>query len=307
VNPGTSFDRALLESVSVDLLTVARQVSELERGTPSGSARVPGLLTAVRCLDLTALSGGEPPADIRELCRAAQRPLSEALLRRLGAAARGMRVAGACVERRFVAAAAEELAATGIPVVAVAGGFPVPFESLEERVRDVRRAVEAGAGEIDLVINRRLARPERWPLLYEELRVLRGACNDLTMKVILAAGELDSLRDVACVSRLAMMAGADFVKTSTGRERVGAALPFGLVMARAIREYRAATGVTVGLKPAGGLKTAGAALQWVALVGHELSPEWAHPDRFRIGASSLLADLERELEITLEEVERARA
>jgi deoxyribose-phosphate aldolase len=218
------------------------------------------------------------------------------VLEALGAAGLPVRCAAVCVYHRFVEAAVEALAGSGIPVAAVSTGFPAGLSPFRQRVEEIRASVQEGAEEIDVVITRELALTGQWEALYDEVRAFREACGPAHLKTILATGELATLRNVARASLVCMMAGADFIKTSTGKESRNAELPVGLVMARAIREYRERTGHEVGLKPAGGIRAAKDALVWMLMMKEELGTRWVQPDRFRFGASSLLTDIERQLE-----------
>lgn len=287
MNPGTSFDPRSLDALCIDEPAIAHAVAQVEARAEDRSLREGRLLSAVRCLDLTSLTGRETEADVRSLCASARRPL---------AGWRDLHAAAVCVFPSLAAAAARALSTTPVAVAAAAGGFPAGLAPIGRRVDDVRSAVDAGAGEIDLVIDRGLAMAGRWEELYGELCALRAACGAALMKVILAAGDLGSLRRVARAGRVAMMAGADFVKTSTGRERVNATLPVGMVLARTARSYEEETGISIGLKAAGGIGTAREACQWITLAESELGAGDAAPARFRLGASSLLTELERELE-----------
>ncbi len=244
------------------------------------------LMLAVRLLDLTSLGESDDDESVRQLCARAIHPLGTD---------QTSHVAAVCVWDRFVATARRALDGHAVRTAAVAGGFPVAHPRLDDRVAAVRDAVADGAHEIDLVIDRRLARAGEWARLYDELRALREACGPASLKVILAAGDLGPLRSVASAALVSCMAGADFIKTSTGREVVNATLPVGSVMAGAIRAYLDRSGYVVGIKPAGGIRTAEQALGWIALVERELGPDWLTPDRFRIGASSLLDDLRERL------------
>jgi deoxyribose-phosphate aldolase len=207
-----------------------------------------------------------------------------------------IRVAAVCVYHRFVETALEALEGSGIPVAAVSTGFPAGLSPFEQRIAEIRASVAAGAEEIDVVISRAHVLTENWRALYDEVRAMREACGDAHIKTILATGELGTLRNVARASLVCMMAGADFIKTSTGKESLNATLPVGLVMARAIRAYRERTNHLIGLQAAGGIRTAREALDWLALIKDELGDRWLRADLFRFGASSLLADIERQLE-----------
>ena len=265
------------------------------------------LLRAVTLIDLTTLSGDDTPGRVRRLCGKARQPVRPDLLERLGACDLDLRVASVCVYPTLVSVALEALEGSDVPVCAVAAGFqhipdvvrpfePAGLSPFEQRVEEIAAAVEAGASEIDIVITRRHVLTGDWQALYDEVCAFREACGEAHLKTILATGDLATLRNVARASLVCMMAGADFIKTSTGKERVNATLPVGLVMARAIRQYRERSGFTVGLKAAGGIGTAKESLAWLVLVKEELGDAWLRPELFRIGASSLLADIERQLE-----------
>jgi deoxyribose-phosphate aldolase len=250
----------------------------------------------VTLLDLTSLSGDDTPGRIRRLCDKARRPVRADLLEAMHASQLPIKVAAVCVYHRFIETAIEALEGSGIPVAAVSTGFPAGLSPFEQRIAEIRASVAAGAEEIDVVITRAHVLTENWSALYDEVRAMRDACGDAHIKTILATGELGTLRNVARASLVCMMGGADFVKTSTGKESVNATLPVGLVMARAIREYQERSGQIVGLKAAGGIRAARDALDWLALIKEELGDRWLRPDLFRIGASALLSDIERQLE-----------
>jgi len=252
---------------------------------------VDGLLDVLRSIDLTTLSGDDTVARIRHLCRRARQPLPLVVRDALGVGPGEIRVAAVCVFPAFVPQALEALEGTGIPVATVSAGFPHGLSSLSQRIRDVGTAVEAGAQEVDVVIRREWVLTGEWEKLYREIRAFREAAGKAHLKVILGTGDLETLNQVGRGALTAMMAGADFVKTSTGKEKVNATLPVGLAMARAIRAYEKRTGFRVGLKPAGGIRTAREGYQWLKLVRQELGEEWARPELFRIGASGLLGDV----------------
>ncbi|KAB7566047.1 deoxyribose-phosphate aldolase, partial [Verminephrobacter sp. Larva24] len=229
-------------------------------------------------------------------CAKARRPLRQDLVAGLGLEAAPPRVAAVCVYPSMVPAAVRALEGSGIPVASVAAGFPSGLTPLRERLAEIDYAVQEGAGEIDIVITRAHVLSQNWQALYEEIQAMRARCGAAHMKAILATGDLKTLRNVYQASMVAMMAGADVIKTSTGKEEVNATLPVGLVMCRAIRDYRSATGHDIGFKPAGGIRTAKDALNWLALMNEELGRAWLEPGMFRIGASALLGDIERQLE-----------
>jgi len=286
-----------IEEVRVNRSAVERRAATSRtRRTVKKEWQAAWLLRAVTLMDLTTLSGDDTPGRVRRLCAKARRPVRQDLLEAMGAAQLSIRVGAVCVYHRFVETAVEALEGSGIPVAAVSTGFPAGLSPFEQRIEEIRASVAAGAEEIDVVITRAHALTENWRGLYDEVRAMREACGDAHIKTILATGELGTLRTVARASLVCMMAGADFVKTSTGKESVNATLPVGLVMARAIRDYRERTGHLVGLKPAGGIRAAKESLDWLALIKEELGDRWLHPNLFRFGASSLLTDIERQLE-----------
>jgi deoxyribose-phosphate aldolase len=250
---------------------------------------------AITCIDLTTLAGDDTPGRVRRLCAKARNPLRHDLVEGLGLD-HVPTVGAVCVYPTMVRHAAEALAGSGIPVASVATGFPAGLMPLPLRLEEIRWAVGEGAREIDIVITRAHVLGQDWQALYDEVRAMREACGDAHLKAILGTGDLKTLRNVHKASMVAMMAGADFIKTSTGKEDVNATLPVSLVMVRAIREYRELTGAEIGFKPAGGLRTAKDALAWLTLMKEELGNGWLEPELFRIGASTLLGDIERQLE-----------
>jgi deoxyribose-phosphate aldolase len=254
------------------------------------------LLRAVTCIDLTTLAGDDTAGNVLRLCAKARQPVRRDLLEAMGVGHLDITVGAVCVYHALVPVAVEALKGSGIPVAAVSTGFPAGLNPFEERIHEVRASVAAGAREIDVVITRAHALTGNWEALYDEVRAFRQACGEAHMKVILATGELATLGNVARASRVAMMAGADFIKTSTGKEPVNATLPVGVVMTRQIREYHEATGYAIGFKPAGGIRAAKDAIDWLILMKEELGDRWLRPDLFRIGASGLLTDIERQLE-----------
>jgi deoxyribose-phosphate aldolase len=296
-NPGMPLELDWIEEVRVNRSAVERRAATLRtRRTVKKEWQAAWLLRAVTLMDLTTLSGDDTPGRVRRLCAKARRPVRDDLLDAMDATQLPIRVAAVCVYHTFVETALEALEGSGIPVAAVSTGFPAGLSPFPQRLAEIRASVAAGAEEIDIVITRSHPLTENWRALYDEVRAMREACGDAHIKTILAAGELGTLRTVARASLVCMMAGADFIKTSTGKESVNATLPIGLVMARAIREYRERTGQLVGLKPAGGIRSARDALDWLALVKDELGDRWLRPDLFRFGASALLTDIERQLE-----------
>ena len=252
------------------------------------------LLRAISCMDLTTLAGDDTASRVKRLCEKAKQPVRPDILEALGAPK--ISTAAVCVYHDMVKTAVDALAGTGIPVAAVSTGFPAGLTPLNLRISEIEASVAAGADEIDIVISRRHVLSQNWKALYDEMCSFRSACGDAHVKAILATGELGSLRNVARASLVCMMAGADFIKTSTGKESVNATLPVSLVMVRAIRDYYDRTGIAIGYKPAGGISKAKEALTYLSLIKEELGNRWLEPDLFRFGASSLLGDIERQLE-----------
>jgi len=283
--------------IRVNRSAVERRAATIPtRRTVKKAHQAAWLLRAITCLDLTTLSGDDTPGTVERLCAKARRPLRDDLAEALGVRALDIKVGAVCVYHTFVPTAVRALGGSGIPVAAVSAGFPAGLSPLAQRLDEIRASVEAGAREIDIVITRAHVLLGRWDALYEEVRAFREACGDAHMKAILATGELATLSNVARASQVAMMAGADFIKTSTGKESANATLPVGLVMARMIRAYEAETGYAVGLKPAGGIRSAKSALEWLIMIKEELGDRWLSPSLFRFGASGLLTDIERQLE-----------
>ncbi|RMD88925.1 MAG: deoxyribose-phosphate aldolase [Alphaproteobacteria bacterium] len=294
-NPGTDLDLDWVMTAQANTSAIERRAATLPaRRTVKKAHQAAWLLKAVTLIDLTTLSGDDTPGRVRRLCAKARRPVREDILEALGMGP--VTVGAVCVYHEMVPVAVEALAGSGIPVAAVSTGFPAGLSPYRLRVAEIGESVAAGAREIDIVISRRHVLLGNWRALYDELREFRAACGEAHMKAILATGELGSLRNVARASLVAMMAGADFIKTSTGKEAVNATLPVSLVMLRAIRDYFERTGYRVGFKPAGGISKAKDALSYLALMREELGRRWMEPDLFRFGASSLLGDIERQLE-----------
>ncbi|CUH79217.1 Deoxyribose-phosphate aldolase [Tritonibacter multivorans] len=294
-NPGTDFDLDWALSLTANTSAIERRCATLPgRRSVKKDYQAAWLLKAISLIDLTTLAGDDTEARVRRLCAKARQPVNAALLSQLGMD--GLTTGAVCVYHEMIPAAVKALKGSGIPVAAVSTGFPAGLSPFHLRVEEIRESVKAGAEEIDIVISRRLVLEGKWQELYNEMRAFREACGDAHVKAILATGELGSLRNVARASMICMMAGADFIKTSTGKESVNATLPVSLVMIRAIREYFERTGYYVGYKPAGGISKAKDALVYLSLIKEELGDRWLQPDLFRFGASSLLGDIERQLE-----------
>ncbi|XP_077196832.1 deoxyribose-phosphate aldolase [Paroedura picta] len=297
-NQGAELDLSWLARVRVNQPAVLRRAEQIQtRRAVKKNWQAAWLLRAVTCIDLTTLSGDDTPSNVCRLCFKAKHPIREDLLQAVDMHDKGITTAAVCVYPARVADVVKALRAANcnIPVAAVATGFPAGQTALKTRLEEIRIAVEDGAKEIDVVINRTLVLTGQWEVLYEEIRQFRQACGEAHMKTILGTGELGSLANVYKASLVAMMAGSDFIKTSTGKEAVNATIPVGLVMVRAIRDFFWRTGYKVGFKPAGGIRTAKESLVWLSLIKEELGDEWLTPKLFRLGASSLLADIERQI------------
>ncbi|MEM7737242.1 MAG: deoxyribose-phosphate aldolase [Deinococcota bacterium] len=296
-NPGTPFHTDLLQRTFVNRSAVERRAKTLPaRRSVKKDYQAAWLLKVITCIDLTTLAGDDTVGRVARLCAKARQPVRGDLLEALGAQHLGITTGAVCVYHDMIPAAVDALRGSGIPVAAVSTGFPAGLSPFEQRLAEIHASVAAGAAEIDIVISRRHVLTGNWQALYDEIVLFREACGDAHLKAILATGELGTLRNVYKASMVAMMAGADFIKTSTGKESVNATLPVSLVMVRAIRTYLEQTGVQVGFKPAGGIRTAKDALAWLALMKDELGRPWLEPHLFRFGASSLLGDIERQLE-----------
>jgi deoxyribose-phosphate aldolase len=296
-NAGIPLDLNWLQEVRINTSAVERRAqTQTARRTVKKEWQAAWLLRAITCMDLTTLSGDDTDERVRRLCSKARHPIRQDLVQKLGIEDLRIQVAAVCVYHTFVRTALESLEGSGVHVAAVSTGFPAGLSPLTERIAEIRRSVEAGAHEIDVVITRAYVFGGRWQALYDEIATFKQACGAAHMKVILGTGDILTLRNVARASFVAMMAGADFIKTSTGKEPTNATLPVGLVMTRAIREYGQQTGMAVGFKPAGGIRTAKQSLDWLAMMKEELGVSWTRADLFRFGASGLLGDIERQLE-----------
>ncbi len=296
-NPGTALDLDRIERLRVNRSAVERRAATLTtRRTVKKDWQAAWLLKAVTCLDLTTLAGDDTPGRVRRLCAKARQPLRRDLVAALGVEGLRLNVGAVCVYHRMVADAVAALDGSGIPVAAVSTGFPAAQSPFGLKLEEIEASLAAGAAEIDIVISRAQVLTGRWQALYDEVDAFRSACGAARMKAIIAAGDLATLRHVGRASMVCMMAGADFIKTSTGKEPTNATLPVALVMARMIRDYQDRTGTRVGLKLAGGIGSAKDALAYMILLREELGRDWLQPSLFRFGASSLLGDIERQLE-----------
>lgn len=294
-NPGMPLDLDWIHQVHINRSAVERRAATLStRRTVKKEWQAAWLLRAITCIDLTTLMGDDTPGNVLRLCAKARQPVRSDLLTALGM--EQVQVGAVCVYHNLVPVAVQALRGANIPVAAVSTGFPAGQNPFEVKLQEIEASVKAGASEIDIVISRAHVLTGNWQELYDEVKAFRAACGGAHMKTILATGELATLRNVGMASLVCMMAGADFIKTSTGKEPVNATLPVSLVMVRAIRDYYERTGHRVGFKPAGGIRTAKASLDWLILMKEELGNEWLNNTLFRIGASGLLSDIERQLE-----------
>jgi deoxyribose-phosphate aldolase len=295
-NLGIPLNLDWVREVRVNASAIDRRAQSLAaRRTVKKDWQAAWLLRAITCMDLTTLSGDDTEERVRRLCAKARHPVEPQIEKQLGIESLNIQVAAVCVYHTFVETAVRALQGTAIKVAAVSTGFPAGLSPIQERIAEIRRSVAAGAQEIDIVITRAHVFGGRWQALYDEIAEFKAACGHVHMKAILGTGELLTLRNVTRASVVAMMAGTDFIKTSTGKEPVNATIPVGLVMTRAIRDYARETGMAVGFKPAGGIRTAKQSLEWLALMKEELGASWLHADLFRFGASGMLADIERQL------------
>ena len=296
-NPGTSLDLDWALSVQANTSAIERRCKTLPgRRSIKKANQAAWLLKAITCIDLTTLSGDDTEHRGRRSCQKARHPVRKDLLEAMEIDPGTIHTGAICVYHEMVSAAVSALEGTDIPVAAVSTGFPAGLSPYALRLAEIGESVRAGAREIDIVISRRHVLTQNWQALYNEMKAFREACGDAHVKAILATGELGTLRNVARASMICMMAGADFIKTSTGKESVNATLPISLTMIRQIRDYYERTGYHVGYKPAGGISKAKDSLTYRSLIKEELGDRWLQPDLFRFGASSLLGDIERQLE-----------
>ncbi|MBS0470591.1 MAG: deoxyribose-phosphate aldolase [Proteobacteria bacterium] len=294
-NPGMAFDADVIDGLRVNRSAAERRTATLgARRSVKKEYQAAWLLKAVQCIDLTTLAGDDTPGRVRRLCAKARRPVRADLLEAMGVS--GITTGAVCVYHNMVETAVEALAGTAIPVAAVSTGFPAGLSPLSTRLKEIELSVAAGAREIDIVIDRGHILTGNHKAVYEEMKLFRAACGSAHVKAIIGAGDLGTLTNVAKASMVCMMAGADFIKTSTGKEPTNATLPFALIMTRMIRAYGEMTGTRIGFKPAGGISTAKDALGYQIVMKEELGRPWLEPDLFRLGASSLLTDIERQLE-----------
>ncbi|MEZ5772635.1 MAG: deoxyribose-phosphate aldolase [Defluviimonas denitrificans] len=294
-NAGIPLQLDWFETIAVNTPAAERRAATLTtRRSVKKEWQAAWLVNAIRCMDLTTLAGDDTEDRVRRLCAKARRPLADHIME--GLRLDRLTTGAVCVYPTMVGAAVRALEGSGIPVASVATGFPAGLMPLDLRLAEIRYALDQGADEIDIVITRAHVLDGNWSALYEEIAAMREACGAAHMKAILATGDLKTLRNVYKASMVAMQAGADFIKTSTGKEGVNATLPVSLVMVRALRDYSQETGYRIGFKPAGGMKTAKDAIAWQILMKEELGNPWLSPALFRLGASSMLGDIERQLD-----------
>ncbi len=295
-NPGIPLDMGWVRATTVNLSATQRRAATLTtRRSVKNDWQAAWLLRAITMIDLTTLAGDDTPGKVTRLCAKARQPLRQDLIEALAVESLNLTVGAVCVYHQRVKEAIAALRGSGIPVAAVSTGFPAGLNPFPQRIEEIHQSVEAGADEIDIVISREHVLQGNWDALYDEVCEMRRACGDAHMKTILATGELGPLWHVAQASKVCMMAGADFIKTSTGKESVNATLEVGLTMVREIRAYQAISGYKVGFKPAGGISSAKDALNWLILIKEELGDDWLNSQLFRFGASGLLTDIERQL------------
>ena len=296
-NEGLPFNTKYFDAININKSAIDRRVSTLSgRRSVKKEFQAAWLLKAISMIDLTTLAGDDTRGNVMRLCEKAKNPVRADLLQALGMENANLTTGAVCVYHTLIPFAKEALKGTSIPIAAVSTGFPAGNISIEDKITEIKKSVAAGAKEIDIVISRDLVLESKWKELYDEIKLCREACGDAHMKTILATGEIPTYTKVAKASWVAMMAGSDFIKTSTGKESVNATLAVSLVMIRCIRDYYELTGVKVGYKPAGGIQKAKQALDYLILIKEELGNDWLTPDLFRFGASSLLGDIERQLE-----------
>ncbi|QDP85951.1 deoxyribose-phosphate aldolase [Chryseobacterium sp. SNU WT5] len=296
-NKGLPFNTKYFDRININRSAVDRRVTTLGgRRSVKKEFQAAWLLKAISMIDLTTLAGDDTRGNVLRLCEKAKNPVRQDILKALQMQNANLTTGAVCVYHNLIPYAKEALKGSTIPIAAVSTGFPAGQISLEEKITEIKKSVAAGATEIDIVISRALVLESKWKELYDEIKLCREACGDAHMKTILATGEIPTYTKVAKASWVAMMAGSDFIKTSTGKESVNATLAVSLVMIRCIRDYYELTGVKIGYKPAGGIQKAKQALDYLILIKEELGNEWLTPNLFRFGASSLLGDIERQLE-----------
>ena len=296
-NPGTDFRLDKISNIAINKSAVERRCTNYgTRRSIKKDKQAAWLLKAITLMDLTTLSGDDTEARVRRLCSKAKQPISNKLEKILGTESLDLSVAAVCVYHDMLASAKKALNNSKVNLAAVSTGFPAGLSPLPLRLKEIEYSVDSGANEIDIVISRRHVLEGNWEELYKEVKMFREKCGDAHMKTILATGELGNLSNIAKASQVCMMAGADFIKTSTGKEPTNATLPVSLVMVRMIRNFYNETGIRIGFKAAGGISDTKTALLYMTMIQEELGRRWLEPDLFRFGASSLLGDIERQLD-----------
>mgnify|MGYP000020208031 CR=1 FL=1 len=296
-NPGYPLDLDWVERVRMNRSALERRAGTIgARRTVKKDYQLAWLLKAITMIDLTTLNADDTPGRVERLCAKARNPIRRDILDQLGMGNRRILPGAVCVYHSFVKTAVDALDGSGIPVAAVSTAFPHGLAPVETKIAEIEASVKDGAREIDIVIERGMVLRGDWQALYDQVKAFRKACGDAHIKTILGTGELATQTNVAKASLVCMLAGADFIKTSTGKEKVNANLVTSLTMIRMIRWFAEETGIEIGYKPAGGIATAGDALKYMALMKEELGTNWLQPHLFRFGASSLLTDIERQLE-----------
>lgn len=293
------FDAGLIQSIRVNRSAVEARAVELgTRRAFKVEAQVAAYLAAIRCMDLTTLAGDDTPGRVARLCAKALMPVEGEIVTALGIGAQPLTTAAVCVYPAQVKAAAQALAGR-IPIASVATGFPAGQTFMKIKLVEIDLAIKAGATEIDVVISREKVLSGKWRSLYDEVVAFREVCGTRAkLKTILGVGNLETLTNIAAASAVAILAGSDTIKTSTGFEPTNATLPVGLTMVRQIRRFQdmgILKGKMVGFKPAGSIRTAKDAMLWLTLMLEEMGPEYTRPHLFRLGASALLTDIERQL------------
>jgi deoxyribose-phosphate aldolase len=295
-NPGFPLDLDWVERVRMNRSALERRAGTIgARRTVKKDYQL-AWLKAITMIDLTTLNADDTDGRVERLCAKARQPVRRDILDQLGMADRRIVPGAVCVYHTFVGTAVRALEGTGIPVAAVSTAFPHGLAPVETKIKEIEASVRDGAREIDIVIERGMVLRGDWQALYDQVRAFRKACGEAHIKTILGTGELATQTNIAKASLVCMLAGADFIKTSTGKEKVNANLVTSLTMIRMIRWFAEETGIEIGYKPAGGIATAGDALKYMALMKEELGTHWLQPHLFRFGASSLLTDIERQLE-----------
>ena len=299
-NPGYPLDLDWVGRVRMNRSALERRAATIgTRRTVKKEWQAAWLLKAITLMDLTTLNSDDTTGRVERLCAKARHPLTDEIIDGYDIADLKIVPGAVCVYHTFVPTAVHALEGSGIPVAAVSTAFPHGLAPLATRLEEIKASVAAGAKEIDIVINRHQVLTGDWQGLYDEVKAMREACGEAHLKTILGTGDLATLNQVGRASLVCMLAGADFIKTSTGKEKVNATLPVSLAMIRMIRWFADETGVEIGYKPAGGISSAKTALDYMALMKEELGTHWLQPHLFRFGASSLLTDIERQLEHNL--------